>query len=339
MPGTPNATSAPSASSASATTWPPVRVLTACATAVMLSGSMARDPRHDVLFEPVAIGPKTLRNRFYGVPHCTGFGSEKPGSQARFRGDEGRGRLGRGLHRGGARQPGLRLLAGGLRSASGTTTTSQPRPHVRGGPSLTTRSPGSSSRTEAATRRAGNRAWPAIAPVAARERLLLARRRQGDGAGRHPARAGRLGPGRRGARATSASTSSTSTAGTATCRCSSSRPSTTSAPTPTAARSRTARASGSRRSRPCARRSATTARSPSGSASRRSARPASSSTRASPSSGSPTTSSTSGTSTSARSPSGRRTPAPRASSPRATSSSGPAACARRRPSRSSASAG
>jgi dimethylamine/trimethylamine dehydrogenase len=47
---------------------------------------MPRDPRHDVLFEPVRIGPKTLRNRFYQVPHCTGFGAEKPGSQARFRG-------------------------------------------------------------------------------------------------------------------------------------------------------------------------------------------------------------------------------------------------------------
>ena len=47
---------------------------------------MPRDPRHDVLFEPLQIGPKTLRNRFYQVPHCTGFGSEKPGSQALFRG-------------------------------------------------------------------------------------------------------------------------------------------------------------------------------------------------------------------------------------------------------------
>jgi dimethylamine/trimethylamine dehydrogenase len=47
---------------------------------------VARDPKHDILFEPVRIGPKTLRNRFYQVPHCTGFGSEKPGSQARFRG-------------------------------------------------------------------------------------------------------------------------------------------------------------------------------------------------------------------------------------------------------------
>src|SRR5919106_2363057 len=47
--------------------------------------AMPRDPRHDVLFEPVRIGPKTLRNRFYQVPHCTGFGSEKPWSQAAHR--------------------------------------------------------------------------------------------------------------------------------------------------------------------------------------------------------------------------------------------------------------
>ena len=46
---------------------------------------MPRDPRHDVLFEPLQIGPKTLRNRFYQVPHCTGFGVQKPGSQARYR--------------------------------------------------------------------------------------------------------------------------------------------------------------------------------------------------------------------------------------------------------------
>ena len=46
---------------------------------------MSRDPRHDVLFEPLQIGPKTLRNRFYAVPHCTGYGTEKPGSQAWFR--------------------------------------------------------------------------------------------------------------------------------------------------------------------------------------------------------------------------------------------------------------
>ncbi len=46
---------------------------------------MARDPNHDVLFEPVRIGPKTLRNRFYKTPHCTNFGSDWPGAQAHFR--------------------------------------------------------------------------------------------------------------------------------------------------------------------------------------------------------------------------------------------------------------
>jgi len=44
-----------------------------------------RDPKHDILFEPVRIGPKTLRNRFYQVPHCTGFGVQKPHSQAAHR--------------------------------------------------------------------------------------------------------------------------------------------------------------------------------------------------------------------------------------------------------------
>jgi dimethylamine/trimethylamine dehydrogenase len=46
---------------------------------------MARNPRHDILFEPIKIGPKTLRNRFYQVPHCSGFGTTKPFSQARHR--------------------------------------------------------------------------------------------------------------------------------------------------------------------------------------------------------------------------------------------------------------
>ncbi|MEP6640904.1 MAG: FAD-dependent oxidoreductase [Gaiellales bacterium] len=47
---------------------------------------MGRLARHDILFEPVTIGCKTLRNRFYQVPHCTGFGVEKPWTQAAFRG-------------------------------------------------------------------------------------------------------------------------------------------------------------------------------------------------------------------------------------------------------------
>ena len=46
---------------------------------------MARDPKYDILFEPIQLGPKTLKNRFYQIPHCNGFGSEKPMSQAYFR--------------------------------------------------------------------------------------------------------------------------------------------------------------------------------------------------------------------------------------------------------------
>ena len=46
---------------------------------------MARNSRHDILFEPIEIGPRVLRNRFFQVPHCTGFGTDFPGSQARFR--------------------------------------------------------------------------------------------------------------------------------------------------------------------------------------------------------------------------------------------------------------
>ena len=29
-----------------------------------------RDPEHDILFEPVRIGPLTAKNRFFQVPHC-----------------------------------------------------------------------------------------------------------------------------------------------------------------------------------------------------------------------------------------------------------------------------
>ncbi len=47
---------------------------------------MARDPRYDILFEPMKIGPVTARNRFYQVPHCTGMGYRYPKSEARLRG-------------------------------------------------------------------------------------------------------------------------------------------------------------------------------------------------------------------------------------------------------------
>ena len=46
---------------------------------------MARDPKYDILFEPIRIGPKVMRNRFYQVAHCMGGGSDNPGLQAHFR--------------------------------------------------------------------------------------------------------------------------------------------------------------------------------------------------------------------------------------------------------------
>lgn len=44
-----------------------------------------RDPRYDILFEPVKIGPKTTKNRFYQVPHCTALGTFSPHATAKFR--------------------------------------------------------------------------------------------------------------------------------------------------------------------------------------------------------------------------------------------------------------
>jgi len=46
---------------------------------------MTRDPRYDILFEPVRIGPLTARNRFYQVPHCNGMGRSFPSSMAEMR--------------------------------------------------------------------------------------------------------------------------------------------------------------------------------------------------------------------------------------------------------------
>ena len=45
-----------------------------------------RDPRYDILFEPVKIGPVTAKNRFYQVPHCTGMGWLRPQTLAKMRG-------------------------------------------------------------------------------------------------------------------------------------------------------------------------------------------------------------------------------------------------------------
>jgi len=47
---------------------------------------MPRDPRYDILFEPVAIGPVRSKNRFFQVPHCSGMGYRHPRTEARMRG-------------------------------------------------------------------------------------------------------------------------------------------------------------------------------------------------------------------------------------------------------------
>ena len=51
-----------------------------------MSRDTRRDPRYDILFEPVDIGPVTARNRFYQVPHCNGMGYRDPTALAWMRG-------------------------------------------------------------------------------------------------------------------------------------------------------------------------------------------------------------------------------------------------------------
>src|ERR1700733_8813235 len=46
---------------------------------------MARNPRFDVLFEPVRIGPVVAPNRFYQVPHASGMTNALPQVRAAFR--------------------------------------------------------------------------------------------------------------------------------------------------------------------------------------------------------------------------------------------------------------
>lgn len=44
-----------------------------------------RDPRYDILFTPVPIGPVTAKNRFFQVPHCNGMGHAMPLAHAAMR--------------------------------------------------------------------------------------------------------------------------------------------------------------------------------------------------------------------------------------------------------------
>ena len=45
-----------------------------------------QDPRFDILFEKVQIGPVEARNRFYQTPHCNGMGNLRPQAHAKMRG-------------------------------------------------------------------------------------------------------------------------------------------------------------------------------------------------------------------------------------------------------------
>ena len=47
---------------------------------------MSPNENHKILFEPVKIGPKTTKNRFYQVPHCNGMGHRWPRTMAEMRG-------------------------------------------------------------------------------------------------------------------------------------------------------------------------------------------------------------------------------------------------------------
>lgn len=46
---------------------------------------MSRNPRYDILFEPVKIGPVTAPNRFYCTPHALGTGNQMPHTRAAMR--------------------------------------------------------------------------------------------------------------------------------------------------------------------------------------------------------------------------------------------------------------
>jgi len=46
---------------------------------------VSRNPRYDILFEPVKIGPVTAANRFYQTPYASGTGSQMPHTRAAMR--------------------------------------------------------------------------------------------------------------------------------------------------------------------------------------------------------------------------------------------------------------
>ena len=62
---------------------------------------MTRDPRYDVLFESVPIGPVTAKNRFIRFPIAPGMAANWPSTSIRYREIKAEGGGGRYL-RGGA---------------------------------------------------------------------------------------------------------------------------------------------------------------------------------------------------------------------------------------------
>ena len=223
---------------------------------------MARDPRFDVLFERVDIGPVTLPNRFYQVPHCTGFGVEKPLSQAAHRRVKAEGGWGgvcteyAAVSRDSDESPyvSVRMWDEGDADALRLTTEAVHEHGALAGIELShTGVHGENSESRlpplAPSQLAGD-----FAPGAVPKAMTIAdiRRVQDDWV-----RAA-------GSAATPGSTSCTCTAATPTCRASSCRPTTTAATTSTAGRCETAPGSGWRHWSGCATPSASAAPWPAG---------------------------------------------------------------------------
>ena len=59
---------------------------------------LARNPKHDILFEPISFGPKTMRNRFLAVSSLHRLWVGAAGNTGLFPWHEGRRRLGGRLH-------------------------------------------------------------------------------------------------------------------------------------------------------------------------------------------------------------------------------------------------
>ena len=183
---------------------------------------MARDPKHDILFEPIQIGPKTMKNRFYQMPHCNGFGigeADEPGrTSAATKAEGGYGRVLHGVLLRSPRSPTTRTAS---RRASGTTTTSGTCPLMCDMLHEHDALAGVRALVRRPARAVHGDALRPARPLADRERLRAPHVLHRDGQGRHPRRPADCTSTPRSAPARPASTSSTSTARTPTCRSSS----------------------------------------------------------------------------------------------------------------------